>query len=310
MLERSKENYKYLKEKLEKCLDFDYNNILKSLSNNVVCVGTGSSYSTAYLFAKILRNVFNKNAIAMTPRQLLNEKSMKNNSIIIFSYSGTSKDIIYIRKKFSNNILICGRDLEEFENQENIFSYYTGVKYEKGNVLYENVLIPVTILMKNIKNFKKIIKYEIEDLENTFFSNLNLLKKAKNVAVFSGDFCETATLSFCNKILETGIMHFDYYEKKDFSHGQYIYFLNNRYDSIIYFKQKKVSEYEKSLLEYLQKTKINIILIESDFNSFEAEYDLIFKANKLFNCILQTRKLKNKDIKNGERLYKYEGDFS
>jgi len=308
----SKENYCFLKEKLENCLKLEFGEILEKLKNDIICVGSGSSYSTAYLFSKILRNLFKKNSLVMKPRELLNEEIKDNVSIIIFSYSGTSKDTIYLRNKYSDSILICGRSIEEFERKENIFSYYTGVKYERGSILYENLLIPITILLKNFNNFKETINYEINNLKVVDYNNGFIFENINKIAIFGGDFCETACLNFCNKILETGVIKFDYFEKKDFSHGQYTYFLNNKYDRIIYFRQKNISNYEKKLIEFLQTKNIEIIFVESNFNSFEAEYDLIYKSNKLFNSILISKldKFNISSTTGSEQLYKYEGDFS
>lgn len=216
MNNNSKENYYLLKEKIEKSHDFDFNEILEKLNDNIICVGSGSSYATAYLFSKIIRNIFKKNSLVMRPRELLNEQIKDNVSIIIFSYSGTSKDTIYLLNKYSNSFLICGRNIEEFEKKEKIFSYYTGVRYERGSILYENVLIPLTILLKNINNFKDIINYEINNLEYHDSNNVFVSKTINNIAIFGGDFCETACLNFCNKILETGIIKFDYFEKRIF----------------------------------------------------------------------------------------------
>lgn len=311
MYNYSKENLSYLKEKIKKCLNFDFKEVLDKLNENVICVGSGASYSTAYLFSKILRNLYKKKSLVMKPREVLNEEIRNNVSIIIFSYSGTSQDTIYLRNKYHNSILVCGRDLEEFEKKENIFSYYTGLEYERGTILYENILIPATILLNSISKFKKVIKYEIENLDYSESIDVICSKNINNIAIFGGDFCETACLDLCNKILETGIVKFDYYEKKDFSHGQYTYFLNNKYDVILYFKQKDVSEYEKKLIEFLQINN-KIIFIESSFNSFEAEYDLIYKSNKLFNYIIQSKKdnFRINDTEESKQLYKYEGDFS
>lgn len=312
MKDYSRENFGFLKEKIVQCLNFDFNIILEKLNNNIICVGSGSSYPTAYLFSKILRNVFYKNSLVMKPREVLNEKIMDSVSIIIFSYSGTSKDTIYLKNKFPNSILICGRSLEEFEKKENIYSYYCGLKYERGTILYENVIVPITILLKCVNNYSEIINYEINSLEYSDSNSALMPKNINNVAIFGGDFCETACLNFCNKILETGIIKFDYYEKKDFSHGQYLYFLSNNYDSIIYFKQKNVSKYEKKLIAFLKRRKIKIYFVESKFNLFGAEYDLIYKSNKLFNSIFisKSKKSMGDDITKCEKLYKYEGDFS
>ena len=59
---------------------------------------------------------------------------------------------------------------------------------------------------------------------------------------------------------------------------------------------EEAKKFNKKLIEFLEKTNVTIILVESEFNSYEAEYDLIYKSNELFNSIL-TSKLKNLKVK-------------
>ena len=134
------------------------------------------------------------------------------------------------------------------------------------------------------------------------------LKNINRIAIFYGDFTSTAVYDLADKISETGIVNFDLYEKKEFSHGKYNYFMNNSYDLIIYFKQKNVSKYEKDLIELL-KVNNEILIIESKFNGISAEYDLIFKSFALFNELISDKDLKlyNESFK---KLYNFEGDFS
>lgn len=304
-------NYSYLPNKLIECLKINIDNILKELEDNVYCVGSGASYSTAYLFSKILNEYYNKNSISLSPRELLNEKIKTNHSILIFSYSGTSKDTEYLRKKYPEAIIFSGRNIEEFKDKNNIISYYTNNQYEKGLILYENILVPITLLLNNINKFKNIIKYEIDNVNNksNYLGNI----KINNVAVFSGDYCQAATLDLKEKLMETARCSFDIYEKKFFSHGQYNYYFSKNYDVVIYFKQKSVSEYEARLIEFLKKNSIKLIVIESEYDKIEAEYDLLFKnmklCNELFNLFPDDLSIVNK-LDAIKYLYEYEGDFS
>lgn len=306
MMENSKsiDNYNSLINKLEKINELKFTKILKKIHKNVICVGSGASFTTAYFSSKIFNKYFDKNAVAMTPRELLNVDFNTKPSIIIYSYSGTSNDIKYIKNKFENVIVVTGRNIDEFIDKENIFSYYLNEPYERGLILYENIIMPITLLLNEVKEFKKIIEYEINN-----YNKYNLkISEMNKIAIFTGDFTTVASYDFTDKILETGILKFDLYEKKEFSHGQYNYFINNDYDSIIYFKQKNVSDYEKELMKTLNRYN-TLIIIESDFNGLFASYDLLFKSFVLFNKIKERKKIKlyNEQFKN---LYSFEGDFS
>lgn len=302
--EHGLKNYQLIKNKLIKSNSLDISNVVNSTSRNIICIGSGSSLSTAYFFSKLLNIYYDKKAIYMTPRDLLNSKIGDYETILIFSYSGTSNDTKYIREKYSDSIVITGRNILEFENKTNIYSYYLGEEYEKALILYENVLIPITLLIQNIKELNSIINHEI--------NNFNTYKVTKtignNVAIFDGDYTKLGSLDLIDKILETGVIKYDRYEKKDFSHGQYNYFEKNNYSSILYFKQKNVSEYELKLIEKLQK-RHNLILIESEYDGIKSEYDLLFKSFRIFNKILEeTESVTN--YENYKDLYTFRGDFS
>ena len=303
-----KENFNLLKTKLKRCLKF-HNLDFLTTNKDIICIGSGASYSAAYLFSKILRNIYNINSTSMTPRELLNENIYHNNFIIIFSYSGTSNDTKYLKEKFPNSIVICGRNIQEFSNKNKIFSYYTNCKYERGIILYENILIPITILLNNSHEFQEIIQYEITNInkKETYLDNNHF----NSIAIFTGDYCKTASLDLEEKLLETGLCNFDIYDKKSFSHGQYIYFEKNKYDFIIYLKQKNVSDYETKLIHYLNKKSVKLIIVESEYDKYNAEYDLIFKTCKLFNEMLEIKQIDgfhSEDSAN--ELYTFEGDFS
>ena len=299
MKEHGVNNYNLLFEKIKNIDKLSINKVLKKLKKKVVCVGSGSSKTTAYLAAKILRMCFNRDSYFMSPRELLNDV-IDDASILIFSYSGTSKDTLFLRKKYPNSILITGRSLKEFDNKKNIFSYYLSADYERGLILYENVIIPIFLLIKEIAELKSIIRYEISNF-GKYDINIDEVRK---IAVFGGDYTVSAVMDFFDKILETGIVRCDVYDKKDFSHGQYNYYNHNKYDLVIYFRQKEVSDYELQLIKKLK----NVLVVNSEFNGLKAEIDLIFKSFIMFNSILEKKQLKLYDNKYNE-LYSFEGDF-
>ena len=298
--EYGNKNYEVLINKLNKIDDLSFDEVIKKLNNKVICVGSGLSYTTAYLSSKILNKYFDLESTYMTPREVLNSIIPNDTSIILYSYSATSKDTCQIRNNYKNVITITGRKYEEIENTTNIFSYYLNEPYERGLILYENIIIPITLLL-NLTD-----KSFVKELINKFNSYKLELNNMNNIAIFSGDYTVASSLYLKDMLLETGICKFDIYEKKDFSHGQYNYFMNNKYDGIFYFKQKDVSYYELILIDKLKGK--NLVIVESDYNDIKAEYELMFKSFIIFNELIKNKKLKlyNEEFK---CLYNYEGDF-
>lgn len=293
-------NYKSLLSKMSKLNQISIKEVLDKLNKNVVCVGSGSSYTTAYLSSKLLKKYFNKTVELMTPRELLNDSINSDASIIIYSYSGTSKDTVYLRKIYPQAIVITGRNLEEFSEKKNIFSYYLSLDYEKGLILYENVIVPILLLVKEIDELSDIIEYEIAN----FNSYKPEIKDIKNIAIFDGDYTTAAALDLVDKLLETAVVKYDLYDKKNFSHGQYNYYKSINYDLAIYFKQKNVSLYEEILMNKLG----DLLIVESEFNGYKASIDLIFKSFIIYNELLDKSNLNLFDDEYRE-LYKFEGDF-
>lgn len=298
-----KENKGILKAKLEACREFDINKIVSKIKHSAICIGSGASFATAYFCSRVLNEIYKIDSLSLTPRQLLNSTLNKKVTIIIFSYSGTSKDTLYIQSKYKNTILICGRNKTEFTNHKNIFSYYTGFPYERGLILYENLFVPATIFLNSTDN-KKIIDYEIKQFDKRNFNIGNI----KKIAIFTGDYCCSAVYDFKEKLLENYVLEFDIFDKKDFSHGQYNYFVHTNYDLILYLKQKKVSEYEKKLLTYLNNSN-KVLVLESKYNGIQAEYDLLYIINDLYNSLIENKKIDYYSIETKE-LYEFGSDFS
>ena len=49
---------------------------------------------------------------------------------------------------YEDVILITGRNIDEFANNGEIYSYYLGEEYERGIVVYESVVLPISLLLK------------------------------------------------------------------------------------------------------------------------------------------------------------------
>ena len=78
-----------------------------SESNNCLFIGTGGSYAGAYFSAKIINLLYGCNTYSMYPRDVLYRNNNNIDKVILFSYSGTTNDIITSVKDFNKkNIYI------------------------------------------------------------------------------------------------------------------------------------------------------------------------------------------------------------
>ena len=69
--------------------DIDFNE-----SSNCLFIGTGGSYAGAYFAAKIINLLYGCNTYPMYPRDVLYRNNNNIDKVVLFSYSGTTNDII------------------------------------------------------------------------------------------------------------------------------------------------------------------------------------------------------------------------
>ena len=297
-------------------------------NNNCLFIGTGGSYAGAYFAAKITNILHGCNTYSMYPRDVLYRNNNNIDKVLLFSYSGTTNDIITSVKDFNkNNIYIITKG--ELQNivlktgilKKNILSYRTSSNKgkERGFLSFEGAVAPATLFLKyylekssNNVEIEKFVKDSInkwdEKIENIINKNvINKWKEHKVLNLFRGDYTDSACYDLESKIIESGIFNCMIHEKKNFSHGRFINYENLNNTCSIYFKQKTTTKYEKELLNYLGD---NNIIIESDYDGILAEFDLLIASQFI---IYHIGKVMNIDVskpmysESAMKIYFYKG---
>lgn len=306
------------------------NDVGFNINSNCLFVGTGGSYSGAYFASKIINTLYGCNTYAMYPRDVLYRNNDNIDKIVLFSYSGTTADIIQSVKNLDNaNIYIVTKG--ELKNivlktgvlKKNILCYRTSSNKgkERGFLSFEGSVAPASIFLKHYLDkinsyidfnsfISESINYWNNQIEKLITNEVVKYMKEHNlINIFRGDYTDTACYDLESKIIESGVFNCVIHEKKNFSHGRFINYenLSNKYS--IYFKQKTTTRYEKELLKYLGDKNI---LIESLYDGILAEFDLliasqfiIYFIGKALNIDVSKPNYSEKDMK----LYFYNGEL-
>ena len=301
-----------------------------SKETNSLFIGTGGSYAGAYFSAKVINILYGCNTYALYPRDVLYRNNTNINKIFLFSYSGTTNDIINSVKNLNkeNVYIITKGELQNIAlkteiSKKNIFSYRTSSNKgkEKGFLSFEGAVAPAAIFLKyyldksnnsiNIYSFiTDSMKYWTNRIEKIINKNIiEKLKKYKLINIFRGDYTDTACFDLESKIIESGIFNCIIHEKKNFSHGRFVNYENLENNFSIYFKQKLTTNYELELLKYLNN---NCVVIESKYNGILAEFDLLIASQFIIyyiGRILDIDVSKPKYSENAMKIYFYNGDL-
>ena len=308
-----------------KIVDIDFNK-----NSNCLFIGTGGSYAGAYFSAKIINLLYGCNTYSMYPRDVLYRNNSNIDKVILFSYSGTTNDIITSVKDLNKkNIYIVTKG--ELQNivlktgilKKHILSYRTSSNKgkERGFLSFEGAVAPAAIFLRyylektnyNV-DIKKFIK---ESINNWNFKMANIINKNmitkirehKVLNLFRGDYTDTACYDLESKIIESGIFNCIIHEKKNFSHGRFINYENLNNTFSLYFKQNSTTKYEQELLKYLGD---NSIIIESNYDGILAEFDLLIASQFIIYYIGKAMNIdvsKPKYSENAMKIYFYKGDL-
>lgn len=274
--------------------------------NHSIFIGTGGSFAGAKFSAKLVNHLYGTNTFSLYPRDLYYRNNSNVDSVFLFTYSGTTNDLLVSTSLIDNNkkYIITKGELQKIGtktgiSQNNIISYRTSNNKgkERGFLSFEGALSPASLFLKIYfeKNKQDDIEEFIKDSINywkTYFDAYfkenkkmlkEFLKEGNYFHIFTGDFTDSAGSDLESKIIESGIYNCLLHEKKNFSHGRFINYEHLGHNKSIYFKQKTTSLYEKKLLEYLKKGK-NII-IESRYDGILCEYDLLMASQYLIYYI-------------------------
>ena len=284
----------------DKLVKIDFNSL-----NNSIFVGTGGSFAGAKFASKLINYLYGINTNALFPREVYYRNNKGVDSVFLFSYSGTTNDLLVGTSKILNNkYIITKGELQKVVtktgiSKNNVISYRTGTNKgkERGFLSFEGALAPASIFLKlyfekklrnNIEEFiSDSINYWKNYFGNYFKENKKMLKEflkeGNSFNIFTGDFTECACSDLESKIIESGIYNCLIHEKKNFSHGRFINYEHLSNKKNIYFKQKTTSLYEEKLLEYLEKDE-NLIN-ESRYDEILCEYDLLVSSQYLIYYI-------------------------
>ena len=286
-----------------------------------IFIATGSTYIVSLFWSKIVNIEYKCFTKAMLPRDFIYSNYDNVDKIIVFSYSGLTKDILEaIRKVSKEKLLIVTKgDIKLVKasynvKKDNIISFYS-TDIENGFINFEASIFPCMLLLNSIVNDVniKLLKRLIDKWNNYFdklFSNNDLKNFFKsNINIFYGDMATVGAFDIENKLIESGICNCILHEKKNFSHGRYVLF-ENRVNNNIYFKEKDVSKYESALLEYIKND--NNIIVESEYNNYLCEFDLLVASMILIKYIGDLLNIDPSNPTNffsGEKLYEYSGNL-
>ena len=274
--------------------------------NNSIFVGTGGSFAGAKFSSKLINHLYGVNTITLYPRDLYYRNNNSVDSVFLFTYSGTTNDLLLSASLIENNnkYIITKGELQKVIikagiSKNNVISYRTCTNKgkERGFLSFEGALAPASLFLKlyfenksrnDVEEFiRDSINYWKNYFEKYFKENKKMLKKflkeGNNFNIFTGDFTESAGSDLESKIVESGIYNCLIHEKKNFSHGRFVNYEHLCHKRNIYFKQKTTSLYEKKLLEYLEKDQ-NLI-IESRYDGILCEYDLLISSQYLIYYI-------------------------
>ena len=291
----------------DKLLDINFDN-----SKSYLFIGTGGSFAGASFASTVINELYGASTYSLYPRDALYRNNINIDKAFLFSYSGTTNDLIQSVKDFNKNdvyVITKGQTQNIVTKtgilKNNIITYRTSTNKgkERGFLSFEGALAPAALFMKlylqkinsdiDINNFiKDSMSYWSNKVQKEIDKNFieSAINHNKIINVFRGDYSNCASYDLESKLIESGIFNCIIHEKKNFSHGRFINFENMNNKCVIYFKQKTTSKYEEELLNYLGN---KIAIFESKYDGLLAEFDLLISSQFI---IYQIGKLLDIDV--------------
>lgn len=310
----------------DKLLDINFNN-----SKSYLFIGTGGSFAGTSFASTVINDLYGASTYSLYPRDAFYRNNINIDKAFLFSYSGTTNDLIQSVKDFDkNNVYVITKG--QTQNivtktgilKNNIITYRTSTNKgkERGFLSFEGALAPAALFMKlylqktnsdtDINNFiKDSMSYWSSKVQKEIDKKFieSAINHNKIINVFRGDYSNCASYDLESKLIESGIFNCIIHEKKNFSHGRFINFENMNNKCVIYFKQKTTSKYEEELLDYLGN---KIAIFESRYDGLLAEFDLLIASQFI---IYQIGKLLDIDVSkpnytdNAMKIYFYKGQL-
>lgn len=300
--------------------------VLKDIHGHVLMVGTGGSFAAAEFAAKCVTQ-YQPDVVAQAchPRDIIIQGLNKIDAVILFSYSGKTKDIFRVyemcQKKGIKAYIITKyiySPEDKLYEKEAIISYSAtnSSTKERGFISMAGTLIPMCIFGDIFypafnHSFRDFLKQCFDNRSIEFSKGKQLIENEShemNVDIFSGIDTVCAAIDLESKFIESGLARVVTHEKKDFSHGRFNIIEKYPPDLVVYFDNVQ-GIYNNKLLSYLKKRKtMNIIQITTTYGDVWGDLDLVI-AVEFFSKYIS--KVYNYDMarpdypKDAMSLYKY-----
>ena len=164
--------------------------------NNSVFVGTGGSFAGAKFSSKLINYLYGINTTVLYPRNLYYRNNNSVDSVFLFTYSGTTNDLLVSTSLIDNDnkYIITKGELQKIVtktgiSKNNVISYRTGTNKgkERGFLSFEGALAPASLFLKlyfenkskdNIEEFiRDSISYWKNYFDKYFKENEKMLKE-------------------------------------------------------------------------------------------------------------------------------------
>lgn len=267
---------------------------------NFLLIGAGASYTTANYLKDILEKA-GKFAQTITPCDICDTNLQIFDTVVLCSYWGTTPEILdCMRKALSAGKkvgIITGKDISQFSNiPENvaILSYATN-KFirEKGFIAVASIIIPAFFITKIYFKSENIDKFLVDCISNfkKFEIKAKIFKRKYHVVdIFYNGKTETIAKDMESKMVESSFGRVTLHNKKNFSHGRYTTFENNRPNLVIYYDYDEKNKYETLFMNYLKKFKSENIIVINPKTKHEhlKEFELLL-FNQFFINLLDRK---------------------
>ena len=262
------------------------------------------------------------------PRDFMFEKLDKVSTVILFSYSGKTNDIISVYrlcKQNNINVFVITKmaydQASEYYDVNDVISYSDSIinSKERGFISMAGTLIPMVLFGKlffdeRVESFETYLKECFENRSSFSYDKLFEINPHCNkltIDIFSGADTKCAGHDLESKIIESGIGRAIIHEKKDFSHGRFNVLQECPPDLVVYLNNCEGS-YSKKLKKYLLKrTELICLTLDSKFGNIWGDFDLTiaiqFLAKALSNYMNYDMSRPNYP-KDAMHLYRYHND--
>lgn len=294
---------------LLKLTNLDNWETLEAINTPFITVGTGGTFIPAVFFSLILGQRNTVLGKAMKPFDYL-RMGIKTETIILFTYSGKTPDILSVIKKakkleVKRMIVITANKTEKLVRnirRKDIILLMNHKSKERGFIPVSGSILPCVALWLyykkvssslNLREAFKSFRRESENKLLTSISNGNCMEKVRNALVRRNKICLLgggnawpAIYDIENKLREGKVDFVQKFEIKDFSHGKFMSCIDEETLFII-MGLCDDKEYRNLLITQLKKMNFDVLHISSNMGGIDGMLDLLIQASYLTKIMFE-----------------------